>query len=123
MRGGFWKKLWKFLTHHDAFIVGNRLALHAYGEIVKAIPLWGTLNEIVAAYYCGPCASVVAGVNAGVQGGSTGDIFKAVGLSLGQSAAFYAVGDLTGAFAGAVGTSTVGQRALTGHRRRRSSLP
>ena len=113
---GFFKKLWRFFTHHDPFIVGTRFSLHVYGEVIKAVPILGTINQIAAGVACAPyglsgvCSGAVAAINVGVTGGSAGDIAKAFGIAFAQG---YLAGGIGDAGLGIVGTA-IAQGAVGG---------
>jgi len=101
--GCFWKPVFKAATFPF------RLQFKVDGEILRAAPILGTLAEIVAAYYCGPCSALVAAYVAGVETGSVGQAFKAGAIAYGEQLAFAAVGGVTDGDFGDTGLNLAGE--------------
>jgi len=83
-------------------IVGCFFSFAAFGVIpgfilpplIKAVPILGTALTVASGFACGPlCAATSAAGVAGMEGGHTGDVFKAFALTYAESVAFNEIGN------------------------------
>ncbi|MEE9357303.1 RHS repeat domain-containing protein [Candidatus Vondammii sp. HM_W22] len=75
--GYFFKKLFKMIHKNILFVSGSKTVL----DLIKKYPWVGVIVQMVAAYFCGPCAAGVAALITESNGGSVTDIFKAAAIS------------------------------------------
>lgn len=88
--GCFWKPIFK------AVDTAVRAIGNAVGNVLRAVPILGTVLQIAAGAICGPgCAVLASAFVAGVTSGNLGQALKAGFISMVTVGAFELVGDLT----------------------------